>query len=53
MQENAQTTVAMQYKHLPVVDFFRKVDDDIALGRWTMRGKFIMYFVLVREGKAC
>lgn len=50
MQHAGEQTAAMQYKHLPMVDYMRKADNDTVLGVWTVMGRFVAYFVLTRAG---
>ena len=48
-EHSGKMSAAMQYKHLPVIDYMRKVDDDTVLGAWTTFGAFTAYFVLMRQ----
>lgn len=42
-------TAAMVYDHLPIIDVFRRVDDDTLLGVMDLRGSVPYYFVLTRD----
>ena len=43
------TTAAMVYDDLPIIDFFRKLDDDHLLGVMDLRGSAPFFFRLLRE----
>ena len=39
---------AMIYNHLPIIDHFRRVDDDTLMGVMDVKGKTVLYFYLYR-----
>ena len=43
------TTAAMVYDHLPIIDCFRRVDDDTVLGAMDIRGAAPFFFQLERD----
>lgn len=45
-------TAGMVYDHLPIIDFFRRVDDDTVLGVMDLRGSTPYVFVLERDADA-
>ena len=47
-EDGGTATAAMVYDQLPVVDVFRKVDDDTVMGRMDARGEPPAFFVLAR-----
>lgn len=42
-------TAAMVYDHLPIIDVFRRVDDDTLVGEMDLRGRPPYFFVLRRD----
>ena len=49
VEHRGVVTAAMVYDHLPIIDFFRRVDDDTLLGVMDLRGAPPYYFVIARE----
>jgi len=49
VEHRGVVTAAMVYDHLPIIDFFRRVDDDTLLGVMDLRGSVPYYFVLTRD----
>lgn len=47
-----KTSAAMVYDHLPIIDLFRRVDDDTLLGVMDMRGMSAPYFFVLRRDRA-
>ncbi|NER18959.1 DUF4334 domain-containing protein [Spongiivirga citrea] len=43
-----KVSTAMIYNHLPIIDHFRKVDDDTLMGVMDFKGKIVLYFYLYR-----
>lgn len=51
VEKRGVVTAAMVYDHLPIIDFFRRVDDDTLLGLMDLRTHPQPYlFVLARDG---
>lgn len=49
IEHRGVVTAAMVYDHLPIIDVFRRVDDDTLLGVMDLRGSAPYVFVLTRE----
>jgi hypothetical protein len=49
IDDRGALTSAMIYDQRPIVDVFRKVDDDTIMGRMDERGQPPFFFLLVRE----
>jgi hypothetical protein len=49
VEHRGVVTAAMVYDHLPIIDFFRRVDDDTLLGAMDLRGSAPYYFVLTKD----
>lgn len=49
VEHRGVVTAAMVYDHLPIIDFFRRVDDDTLLGVMDLRGSAPYYFVLTKD----
>ncbi len=49
VEHRGVVTAAMVYDHLPIIDFFRRVDADTLLGVMDLRGSAPYYFVLTRD----
>lgn len=49
MEFRGKLSASMIYNHLPIIDNFRKVDDNTIMGVMDVRGKIAMYFYLKRK----
>ena len=49
VEHRGVVTAAMVYDHLPIIDFFRRVDADTLLGVMDLRGSVPYFFVLTRD----
>ncbi|KAA1426395.1 DUF4334 domain-containing protein [Nocardioides antri] len=49
VEHRGVVTAAMVYDHLPIIDVFRRVDDDTLLGVMDLRGAPPYFFVLARD----
>lgn len=49
MEFRGKLSTSMIYNHLPIIDNFRKVDDDTVIGVMDVKGKVAMYFYLRRK----
>jgi hypothetical protein len=49
LEHRGVVTAAMVYDHLPIIDVFRRVDDDTLLGVMDLRGAPPYFFVLARD----
>ena len=45
-----KTSAAMIYDRLPIIDHFRRIDDDAVMGIMDQKGQIEVYFYLEREG---
>lgn len=45
-------SVSMIYSHLPIIDNFRKIDDNAVMGIMEIKGKAGVYFYLIKAKKA-
>ncbi|AHH19313.1 hypothetical protein NONO_c45290 [Nocardia nova SH22a] len=52
VEYRGKTSAAMVYDHLPIIDIFRRVDDDTLLGVMDMRGMADPYFFVLRRDDA-
>ncbi len=43
-----KTSTAMIYDHLPIIDHFRRVDENTLMGAMDFKGKIVLYFYLYR-----
>ena len=48
VEHRGVVTAAMVYDHLPIIDFFRRLDDDNVLGVMDLRGSTPYFFALAR-----
>jgi hypothetical protein len=49
VEHRGVVTAAMVYDHLPIIDFFRRIDDDNLLGVMDLRGSTPYFFALARD----
>lgn len=49
MEFRGKISTSMIYSYLPIIDNFRKVDDDTVMGAMELNGKVGIYFYLRRE----
>ncbi len=49
VEHRGVVTAAMVYDHLPIIDFFRRIDDDNVLGAMDLRGSTPYFFALARD----
>lgn len=43
-----KVSTSMIYNHLPIIDHFRKVDDNTLMGAMDLKGRIVLYFYLYR-----
>ena len=49
VEHRGVVTAAMVYDHLPIIDFFRRVDDSTLLGVMDLRGATPYFFILRKD----
>jgi hypothetical protein len=49
VEHRGVVTAAMVYDHLPIIDVFRRIDDDNLLGVMDLRGSTPYFFALARD----
>ncbi len=52
VEYRGKSSAAMVYDHLPIIDIFRRVDEDTLLGVMDMRGMADPYFFVLRRDRA-
>ncbi|OUS31858.1 hypothetical protein A9Q99_01825 [Gammaproteobacteria bacterium 45_16_T64] len=48
IQFRGKLSTSMIYNHLPIIDHFRKVDDNTLMGAMDLKGRIVLYFYLYR-----